>query len=163
VCHFEWRWVILNDLSIFNDTKHRAVSLRQLNVLLMHDTLMSTASVTLFQVTPVDRLHEGAKVFSCSSCRSTSHSAATRTLLNWCRKTRERIHPGGLAEASMSQRHRWTALGDIMTRHLQRFAAERGVTFLLLRSRNNFTYSGTCLRLLFKYAFTCATQSAETR
>jgi len=50
-----------------------------------------------------------------------------------------------------------------MTRHLQRFAAERGVTFLLLRSRNNFTYSGTYLRLLFKYAFTCATQSAETR
>jgi len=33
-CHFEWSWATLNDLAkIFNDTKRRAVSLRQLSFL----------------------------------------------------------------------------------------------------------------------------------
>jgi len=33
-CHFEWPWVILNDLAkFFNDTKHRAASLRHLSSL----------------------------------------------------------------------------------------------------------------------------------
>ena len=51
-CHFKWPWVTLSNSEIFNDTKHRAVSLQQLKRIMIDENISTWTVEPTWQPCP---------------------------------------------------------------------------------------------------------------